>query len=287
MANEHGLFWDSYGGDRLYNAESMEEWLKPFFVTGVFMGNFSVTPTSGMGISVSNGYCNINGKVKFFDDATTFTLDPASSARTDTVVIERNDGDREITLKVVKGESTTPTPPVREGGVYQLVLAQINIANGAISISANDITDTRASSSLCGYVTAAIDNYDIETIYEIYKDKFEDWFEHLQNELDSNQAAHLQNEIDHKAGLETWESITLTSASWTLSNGAYIYSLESLYPSNSYDILDVLPNNSTTAAMRNAWILADCGGYEATNIIKCYGKVPDIDIVIGISVRAK
>lgn len=85
----------------------------------------------------------------------------------------------------------------------------------------------------------------------------------------------------------TWYSKTLAAASWTANNGTYIYSLESDYPSATYDIEDVIPNSSTTSAMRNAWAAADCGGYEATNIIRCHGAKPTIDITLGVCVKKK
>lgn len=221
MADQHGLFWDSRGGDRKYNADSMEEWLKPFFVTGVFNGQLQVTATTGMGISVASGYCNVGGKVKLFDDATTFTLEAASAVldRVDTVVIERNNTDRDITLKVVTG---TPgegaTAPVRSDTIYQLVLAQISVATGVVGITQEDITDTRTDSELCGYVCATVDEIDFDQItaqfnswFESFKtsssaeiasfesvaaNQFNVWFNTLRYILDGDVAGHLQNEID-------------------------------------------------------------------------------------------
>ena len=221
MADSYGMFWNSRGGDRTYSADSMEEWLKPFFVTGVFNGELAVTATTGMTISVAPGYCNINGKVRYFDTANTFTLATAgvTSNRVDTVVIERNDGDRAITLKVITG---TPgggaTPPVREDGVYQLVIAQIAVAAGAVEILQSNITDTRMSTNLCGYVVSTVEEIDFDSAYaqftawfneykqEIIHDFddagamaqliFDTWFQHMKDQLDSDAAGHLQLEID-------------------------------------------------------------------------------------------
>jgi len=38
MANSYGLFFNSENGDRVYDADSFSEWLKPFFKNGVFLG---------------------------------------------------------------------------------------------------------------------------------------------------------------------------------------------------------------------------------------------------------
>ena len=38
---------------------------KEVFTTGVFEGDLQVKATTGMGVSVGSGYCNVDGKVKF------------------------------------------------------------------------------------------------------------------------------------------------------------------------------------------------------------------------------
>lgn len=71
--------------------------------------------------------------------------------------------------------------------------------------------------------------------------------------------------------------ITIAASGW--SNG--IYSFENLYPSSTYDILDITPiDGVTTDAQKEAWNKANCNGYNATNIIKVKGTVPTIDIVV-------
>ena len=63
-APDYGYFSNSNNRDRKYNAESFEEWLKPFFNTGIFNGGLQVTAqsTPDMTVKVSAGYANINGK---------------------------------------------------------------------------------------------------------------------------------------------------------------------------------------------------------------------------------
>ena len=41
-AQEYGYFFNSNSGDRTYNADSFETWLRPFFVSGVFTGCLQV-----------------------------------------------------------------------------------------------------------------------------------------------------------------------------------------------------------------------------------------------------
>lgn len=198
---DHAFFYNSVDGDRVYDADSFEYWLKKFFTTGVFTGDCAVSPTSGMGIQMAAGYANVDGKVKFFENASSFTLSTANPShdRIDTVVIERNDSDRDITAKVVTGTasaSPTATAPVRTGGVYQLVVAQIYVAAGATSIAAADITDKRTDTSVCGYVITACQTPDFTELYSQFTNAFDTWFNTMKGQLSEDAAGNLQLEID-------------------------------------------------------------------------------------------
>jgi len=222
MANQYGLFWNSVSSDRLYDADSFSEWLKKFFTTGVFNGDLQVLAASGMDVTVQTGYANVEGKVRFFDTATALTLAPASGTypRIDTIVVERNDTDREITIKYIQGtysgSTPVPTAPVRSGGVYQIVLAQIYVATGATEILQSNITDTRADNNLCGWVVGTVDRVDVEQMTAQAQADFDAWYEEMKDQLSEDAAGHLQNEIDEInaqiAGTEL--NVTLLVASW-------------------------------------------------------------------------
>lgn len=214
MATSYPLFYNSIVtdnvGDRPYDADSFSLWLSKFFTTGVFAGEFAVTEVSGMTVTVSGGYVNINGKVMIFDDKT-FELDQASanSDRYDNIVIERNDTDRQFYFKVVKGTPGSPAPsPTRTSGKYQLVVARVHIRKGATSIRRSDVEDTRSYKSLCGIVAGTVEEMDFEAFtaqFEAYFDEFktdnmdafETWFQTIQGILDEDVAGNLQNEIDN------------------------------------------------------------------------------------------
>lgn len=214
MATSYPLFYNSIVtdnvGDRPYDADSFSLWLSKFFTTGVFAGEFAVTEVSGMTVTVSGGYVNINGKVMIFDD-TTLALSQAnpSLARTDSIVIERNDTDRQFYLKVVKGvDGGSPTPPVRTGGIYQLVIARVLVRAGATSITRANIQDTRADKDLCGIVAGTVEEMDFGQFTAQFEDYFQDfmdtnmagftaWFESIRGILDEDVAGNLQNEIDN------------------------------------------------------------------------------------------
>ena len=197
MANEHGLFWNSQNGDRVYDANDFSEWLKKFYTTGVFNGDLAVTASGGMTVSVSSGYVNIEGKVKFFSTPTTLTIATAGGTyeRIDTVVAECNYSDREITVKVVTGAySASPkaTAPIRTAAAYQLVLAEIDVPAGATEITQKNITDMRTDSSVCGLVTGTVSQIDFSTV----KAQFDSWFDDVKGTLDTDAAGNLKNQID-------------------------------------------------------------------------------------------
>lgn len=202
MADQFGLFWNSINADRTYDADSFAEWLRKFFTTGVFNGEMQVVPDSGMVVNVQPGYININGKVKFFDSVQAFTIEPASGVypRIDTIVVRCDSTNRIITTEYVKGDysgnSPVPTAPVRTGGIYEVVLAQIRVNAGATQILANNITDTRADDDLCGWVTSTVEGVPMDQIVSQMQAQFLTWFDHMKDQLDEDAAGHLQQEID-------------------------------------------------------------------------------------------
>lgn len=227
-ATNRSLFYNSENGDRVYDADSFEHLLKKFFTSGVFTGNCQVSATTGMGVSVSAGYANTDGKIRFFDETTALTLDNAHGTynRIDTIVVERNDTNREITLKVVKGTNAadpTPTEPVRTGGIYQLVLAEVYVHAGATSITDAVITDKRPDTDVCGYVICAVDTPDFSELFAQFQaqasefidtqtTEFMDWFDAMKDQLSEDAAGHLQLEIGTLSSLETKDKTDLVSA---------------------------------------------------------------------------
>ena len=220
-AQEYGYFFNSNNSDRKYSAESFETWLKPFFVPGVFAGTLQVTAqtTPDMSVKVSPGFANLNGKPGYWPDTNTLELDTASGVygRIDTIVLRRDNTNRQISLEVVTGVAAAnpvPTPPERTSDIFELVLAQITVGVGVTEIKAADIYDTRPDSTICGYVTATVDQMDFDQFKTQFDgwiadfeaseaewqqdtmEAFAAWFEEIRGQLDDDQAGHLQNEID-------------------------------------------------------------------------------------------
>lgn len=203
IAQEFGYFFNSNNSDRKYNAESFEEWLKPFFISGVFTGSLEVTEldTPGMGVKVNSGYANLDGKVARWTSNNTIAVATASGVydRIDTIVLRRDNTNRQISLDIVTGVAAAnpqPTAPTRDSDTFELVLAQIYVGMGETEITQSDITDTRLDPDLCGYVCAAVQSPDFSDLYDQFTAQFMVWFDHMKDQLDDDAAGHLQLEID-------------------------------------------------------------------------------------------
>lgn len=287
MANQYGLFWNSENSDRTYDADSFEEWLKKFFTTGVFNGDLQVTPASGMVVNIGTGYANVNGKVRFFDNASTKTVAAASGTypRIDTIVVRRDNTNRQITLEYVagqyNGQSPAPTAPTRTGGIYEIVLAQIYVDVGATSITAADITDKRPDSTVCGWVTGTVDSVDVDQITAQATAEFEDWFDAMKGQLSTDAAGALQNQINaiNTKITPTISVVNMAASGW--SNG--VYSFESTYPSSSYR-LEIELSGTATEEQMNAWASAQILGSATANVAIAKGDTPTIAIPIILTV---
>ena len=209
-AKNYGYFFNSSSGDRTYNAESFEEWLKPFFISGVFNGELQVKAqtTPDMTVKVTAGHANLDGKAATWETDNTMQLAVSSGVydRIDTVVLRRDNVNRTISIEVVTGTasgSPQPTAPTRNADTFELVLAEVYVGTGVTAITQANITDKRMDSTVCGYVAATVDQIDFDQIYEQYEqwqadtqDYFTAWFESIRGQLDEDAAGHLQNEID-------------------------------------------------------------------------------------------
>ena len=306
MADAYGLFWNSVSSDRVYDADSFAEWLNKFFTTGVFNGELQVLSSGGMVVEVQTGYANINGKVRFFDTPDSITLDPAGGTypRIDTIVVERNDTNREITIEYVKGtysgNTPTPTAPVRSAGVYQIVLAQISVGAGVTDVTQANITDTRANNTLCGWVVGTVDRVDVDQMTAQVQDEIETWFDLMKNQLSEDAAIHLQEQIGDLTQLTTIDqtdlvsaingingtetTITLVAASWV----SDIYTITDASIDPAAEITLTYPPTLTDAeyeAYQDAGIRPYGAITSGSMTLKATGGAPDVDLPMILLIR--
>lgn len=242
-------FYNSDNGDRVYDADSFSEWLRPFFKTGVFNGELQVLASSGMEVIVDTGNAFIEGKLKKFDSQTTLTVEQASanSTRIDSVICRRNDTDRDFTLMIVKGTTVAPLP-VRENGIYDIVLAHITVPASAVEIKQENIADTRMNADICGWVVSNVEEVDFSQVSAQWADyianfeanelqAFNEWFDTIKGQLSTDQAGSLQLQIDEQANKIATNTANISANKADIDSiSADITSLQQTTSTNTSDI---------------------------------------------------
>lgn len=161
---EKSGFFNSSGGDRIYDAVDFAAYFGSLVTNGIFYKaatNLQVSPGSGLGISVAAGSAWINGYRYENTDALSLPLTTAngSNPRIDRVVVRLSMISRGIQLAVVDGTpAATPSAPAltRTSDIYELGIADVLIPAAATSVAANNITDTRLNTGLCGLVNSLV-----------------------------------------------------------------------------------------------------------------------------------
>lgn len=160
--------------DRAISSQPLKNLLHRLFTDGILpdvSSNLEVVASEGMTINVKPGFCIIQGGLKLEEELRTLSIQASSSSysRIDTVVMRWNDNVdyRICDLYVLQGEpAANPVRPelTREGGIYELGLADILIPANSTVISDSRITDTRYDAARCG-VISSLSEFDTTFIY--------------------------------------------------------------------------------------------------------------------------
>lgn len=161
---EKSGFFNSSGGDRVYDATDFAAYFGSLVSNGIFYktaDNLKVVAATGMTVTVQPGAAFING----YNYRNTTTLDiqlntaSGVNPRIDRVVLRWSNVNRNIQLAVKTGAAATvPSPPdlTRTDDAYELGIADITVAQGAVSVTNDNISDTRLNTNLCGLVNSLI-----------------------------------------------------------------------------------------------------------------------------------
>ena len=161
---EKSGFFNSNNGDRVYNADDFASYFGDLVSNGIFYrdtNNLKVTAAIGMNVTVQPGSAWING----YHYANTAPLDlPISIAdgvnpRIDRVILRWSNVARSINLAVINGTpAPTPSPPnvTRNADIWELGIGTVYVLRGALSITAENISDTRLSPTMCGLVNSLV-----------------------------------------------------------------------------------------------------------------------------------
>lgn len=156
LTDNLGFPFDSVNGDRGMSAGSWRTMLSGLFTNGIFKTNDFEMALNGMNVLVGAGNAFVNGAF-FPSEEKTLTIEAASGSynRYDSIVIEFNSSERQVTLKIVKGGSDSKwITPSRTSSIFQLVLGVVSVKKGVTTLYQNDLSDTRGDSWYCGYVTS-------------------------------------------------------------------------------------------------------------------------------------
>lgn len=214
-------FFNSINGDRKCNARQIGMYLGKIIRSGVFSNpstNLQVTAAGGMAVQVWPGRGMANCHWMDNDSMYTVILDDADLIldRIDAVVMRLDESDdaREVCIAVKKGApASSPQAPAMERTekVEEYCLAQIYVPkikdDGTQEIIQANITDTRADTEVCGWVTSLIDQVDTHTLflqwqdaYQRYYDKstaeFETWLAGIKAQLGEDVVSTLMGQID-------------------------------------------------------------------------------------------
>lgn len=175
---------------------------------------FQVVAGTGMTVRIRPGFAMIKGAFAYDADEAIVTLATANAnlPRLDRVVLRCNYHDRccEIIVKTGTPASVPVAPELLQpenGDYYELGLALVVVAANQAAITQSSISDTRADSSVCGFITQLIDHIDTSvfmqqlttwmTEYEAQcQDSFSEWFDEIKDQLSEDAAGNLQVEID-------------------------------------------------------------------------------------------
>ena len=207
--------------DRVYDASDYSDNMGAIISSGVRRsGDDDLAVTSnGLVLTVGVGRAWVLGHWLKNDTAynvATVTA-PTGITRYDGVYVhlDENVGVRAVSIIYKQGTFAGSPAPVREGGIYELQLAEITVADGATNVT---VTDTRPDKDLCGWITTPI-GYD--DYFVSLESAFETWFNAVKGQLSTDVAGNLQVQISQQnVAISRYAPVTIfdyansTSADW-------------------------------------------------------------------------
>lgn len=187
--------------DRVYNSDQISNMFEGLITDGVYesVGNaLIVKAISGLTVQVGTGRMIIGGKWLKNDATTDITLAASHLTlnRWSAIVCRLDATNRVMTIVEKAGSpATNPTKPTMTNSstIKEKCLAYVYIKAGATSVSQFDITDSRADTSVCGWVTGLITQVDTSQLFLQWQTAYENMFAQMQ-----------AWETQQKAAFDTW-----------------------------------------------------------------------------------
>lgn len=276
---------------------------------------FQVLAGEGMTVRVQPGFGVVEGRLACDDEEAVLEVEAADerNRRIDRVVLRADYPDRKCEILIRTGmPSVDPQPPelVRDGADYfELCLAEIALRANQVAVTQVDITDTRADTAVCGWVTQNIDQVDTHTLFLQWQDaynrfyadssaEFRAWMDGLHAILDGDAVSNLMAEIEKntedikkitaelekKPDAPSVIQATIEAAGWTGEDVPYAntVSIDGATPDDIIEIsLQPCPTEEQVAACAGA-MLVDGGQEEGSVTLLAMGEKPEIDIPITV-----
>lgn len=206
MAVTYGFF-NSLNGDRKYNADQMSEYFKGLVSDGVYEnvgGALQVLTGTGMTVQVQTGRMLIDSKWLENDAVLTVQLNSAHvTLNRYTAIVARLDRTNRL-IEIVAKDGTNASSPIKpsiqdDAAIMEKCLAYVYVPASATSISQSDIEDTRANTTICGWVTGIIEQVDTSELFLQWQTAYQEFYAQMQSWMETQQTT-----------FESWLS-TLTS----------------------------------------------------------------------------
>lgn len=162
--------------DRAVNSEILALFFSKLVSNGVLAkpaNCFQVEAYERMTLNINPGFLIINGHFGYNTATVQLTVDaaPTQYSRITSVVARLNNADRLIELILKNGDpAANPVAPEllqpTSGDYYEICLAEITVTSNQTVITNSSISDTRADSSKCGFITQLIDSIDTSVFYQ-------------------------------------------------------------------------------------------------------------------------
>jgi len=198
-------FYNSYQGDRKYDAEDVNKILDGLVNYGVYasVGKiFAVTPGTGMQVLIDTGRAWLNRTWNENDAIMSLRIPTADMtlSRIYAVVIEINSHQdvRTNSIKLVPGLlATAPERPamIKSETLNQWALAYVTVGPRVTEIRQSDIVVVVGMSET-PFVTGIIQTARLDALFQKWEGDFIGWLESLQDILDDNVAGNLLNLIN-------------------------------------------------------------------------------------------
>lgn len=195
MAVTYGFFND-VNGDRLYTAEQIGKYLQGIVSSGVYADasdSLQVMAAGGLVVTVRPGRAMLHYHWLENDEPLGLQLAAGGALpRVDAVVMRLDMGARRCEIAVKQGApSTAPVSPglERTDATKEYMLAAVNVPALASAITQANITDTRANTALCGWVSGVIDQVDTSTLFLQWQAAYEEAYAELGDYLAAQKAA--------------------------------------------------------------------------------------------------